>query len=227
MCLYHMLYNVPQCNSGLHICFCSLKQFILEFYLFFFLLFAFLILLTVFFTLLSPLSFLPPVSLLSHLHHSSSYPLFLPRCIWTTAAQFSGGPASLGGLRPGAYPGHCPNVALQPDHAHAAGATPHPALLPGGHRGPDGVVQGELAWRGEENKGAGFACLTLLLRVCVFSGSDGEKIIQLVVRISCICAYVWKQVGVHILCICVTRHLVNQMTTVWQILSLWWADTSV
>lgn len=117
-------------------------------YLFFFLLFSFPILITLyFFTLLSPLSFCllfsfcpsPPLIL------SSSYPLFFPRCIWATAAQFSGGPASLRGLRPGTYPGHCPNVALQPDHAHAAGATPHPALLPGGYCGPDGVVQGELA----------------------------------------------------------------------------------
>lgn len=45
-------------------------------------------------------------------------------------------------------------MALQQDHAHAAGAASHAALLSGGHRGPDGVVQGELARRGEKSKGA-------------------------------------------------------------------------
>lgn len=107
------------------------------------------------FTILSPIFF----CVLFFFVTSPSLPLiyfFSPRCIWTAATQFSGGPVSLRGLRPGTYPGHCPNVALQPDHAHAAGATPHPALLPGGHRGPDGVVQGELARRGEINKGVGF-----------------------------------------------------------------------
>lgn len=43
-------------------------------------------------------------------------------------------------------------MALQPDHAHAAGTSPHPALLAGGHRGPDGVVQRELARGGEKKR---------------------------------------------------------------------------
>lgn len=75
------------------------------------------------------------------------------RLIWTAAAQFCGGPASLGCVGPRTYPRHRPDVALQPDHAHAARVTPHPALLPGGYCGPDGVVQRELARRGENNRG--------------------------------------------------------------------------
>lgn len=98
----------------------------------------------------SPLFLIFCILLIHHFSVAfSSFPLFFPRFIWTAAAQFNWGPASLRGLRPRANQGHCPDVALQPYNAHAAGATPHTAFLPGGHRRPDGVVQRELAWRGE------------------------------------------------------------------------------
>lgn len=67
------------------------------------------------------------------------------RFVRPAAARLGGGPASLGGVRPGPHPGHGADVALQPHHAHAAGASPDAAVVSGGDRGPDGLVQGELA----------------------------------------------------------------------------------
>lgn len=104
--------------------------------------------------------------------HTKSYKIQLfPSCavisvfprFWSAAAQFGGCPDPLS-VRPGSHPCHYSHVALQPDHAHAAWAPPHPALLSGGHRGPDGLVQRELARGGER--------IYVLKRVFLYSRSE-------------------------------------------------------
>lgn len=86
-----------------------------------------------------------------------------PRCrLGAAAAELGWQPVALR-LRPRAHQGHRAHVALQQDHAHAAGTAPDAPVLSGGHRGPDGLVQGELARRGTWLEYA-FICVIRIVR---------------------------------------------------------------